>query len=196
VFGELVDSSIFAKSRLDMMFFLHIIFITLIYATGLDATGNVGVVGLGRTVFEPLCCYACLGSLWGLNLACTVPEKKGESTGSDAKCHASSSVYLNSLAYCLQVNCAADNVSESQVGQCWSVVAGDGLEVSSLEQNLPSTPPTTELAYDAQSLVKISLVNNQFYENSRTTIQGYVAQETVHALYGFVYSIDPRIRRQ
>jgi len=85
----------------------------------------------------------------------------------------------------MQVKCAADNVSESQVEQCWEEVAGDGLQVSSLEDNLPASAPTTELAYNAVSLSNTSLVNDQYYEDSRRTIQSYVSAESAHALYGF-----------
>jgi hypothetical protein len=52
----------------------------------------------------------------------------------------------------MQVKCKVDNTNSSQVEQCWSSVAGDGLKLSSLADNLPSIPPTTELAYDTNSL--------------------------------------------
>jgi hypothetical protein len=149
---------------------------------------NVGVVGLGRTIFEPLCCYGCLASLWGLNLDCTIQENPREPTGSNPSCHSRNIPYLNSLAYCIQIKCGSDNISLAQTEKCWNSVAGDGAPVRSFQDNLPATAPTTQLAYDASLLQQPSLVNDQFYEDSRKTTQGYVKQEAAHALYGFALS--------
>lgn len=84
----------------------------------------------------------------------------------------------------MQTRCQSDNVSSSVVDQCWSKVAGDGVQVSSLENNLPDSIPTTELAYNAVSLDEVSLFNGQYYEDSRVTITSAKKQESVHALYG------------
>jgi hypothetical protein len=84
----------------------------------------------------------------------------------------------------MQVKCAADNVSSSETEQCWAKVAGDGTPVRTLQANLPSTVPNVTLPYNAAGLEQTSLVNEQYYEDSRTTIQGYVKQESAHALYG------------
>jgi hypothetical protein len=145
---------------------------------------GIGVVGLGRTLFEPLCCYGCLSSLWGLSLSCTQAQSGEGNYGSSPSCHATSTVYLNSLAYCMQTKCRADNVSSSVVEECWRKVAGDGIQVGSLESNVPTTIPTNQLAYSANSLDKVSLVNDQYYMDSRATIKGSVAQESTHAKYG------------
>ena len=144
-----------------------------------------------RTIFEPLCWYGCLASLWGLKLDCTVRQRPSHPIGSSTKCQSTNTPYLNSLAYCIHTKCASDNVSLTATETCWSTVASDGDAVSSLQDNLPSTP-TTELAYDASSLSSISLVNNQFYEDFRKTIEGYVKQESAHALYGYVRASDSR----
>jgi hypothetical protein len=94
------------------------------------------------------------------------------------------------LAYCMHVKCAADNVSSSETEQCWARVAGDGVSVGSLESNLPSIVPAVMLPYDVGSLNQTSLVNEQYFEDSRKTIQGYVKQESAHALYGQVFRQD------
>lgn len=147
--------------------------------------GNNGLIGLGRIPFQPLCCYACLSSFWGLNLPCTQEVRRpAQAIGSSPTCHSSSSVYLSSLAYCMQEKCAADNTSSTLVEHCWNKVAGDGAEVSSLEDNLPNPAPTNELPYNAVALEAISLVNHQYYEDSRKTIDGYVKEDSAHALYG------------
>lgn len=86
----------------------------------------------------------------------------------------------------MQTKCAADNVSSSGIEQCWAKVAGDGVLVGTLEANLPSIVPTVTLPYDATALDQTSLIDDQYYEDSRTTIKGYVKQESAHALYGLV----------
>ncbi|KAF3384099.1 Ferric reductase transmembrane component 3, partial [Talaromyces pinophilus] len=151
-----------------------------------SAAANVGLVGYGRTVFDPLCCYSCLSSLWGLQLSCTRPQLPNQQRGSDPLCHATNQPYLSSLAYCIEIKCAAENVSTNAAKQCWSNVTGDGLAVSTLEDNFPSTPPTSELAYNSISLNETSLVNEHFYQDSRSTIQEYIRGESAHAHYGTI----------
>jgi hypothetical protein len=166
------------------MFTRYILFVGLLLASNINA-GDVGVVGLGRTIFEPLCCYACLSSLWGLEISCTAFQPNPtQQRGSDPLCHSTNTPYLTSLAYCLQTKCAADNVSSSITEQCWAKVAGDGLPAGTLQEHLPSTVPNVTLAYGATALDQTSLVDEQYYEDSRKTIQGYVKQESAHALYG------------
>jgi hypothetical protein len=165
--------------------FPNILFVVLLLSLStISAAANVGLVGYGRTIFDPLCCYSCLSSLWGLQLSCTPPQLPNQQRGSDPLCHATNQPYLSSLAYCIEIRCAAENVSTNAAKQCWSNVAGDGLAVSTLEDNFPSTPPTSELAYNAISLNETSLVNENFYQDSRSTIQEYIRGESAHARYG------------
>lgn len=84
----------------------------------------------------------------------------------------------------MQTKCQADGLTTNATEQCWSKVAGDGAQVSSLEDNLPTVAPTSELAYGATTLDQISLVNEQYYSASIGTIKQVAAQETAHALYG------------
>ncbi|KAE9375350.1 hypothetical protein N431DRAFT_463438 [Stipitochalara longipes BDJ] len=168
------------------MFFKFILSVCLLLASGIDA-GSFGVIGLGRTIFQPLCCYACLSSFWGLQLSCTIIGRNPtQQTGSNPFCHSTNTIYLSSLAYCVQTRCAADNASSRETQQCWAKVAGDGLPVGTLQAFLPSTPPTVTLSYGATTLDQTSLVDDQYYEDSRTTIQGYMKQESSHALYGTI----------
>jgi hypothetical protein len=139
---------------------------------------NTGVVGLGRTIFEPLCCYACLSSLWPLQHSCT----RG-SFDPPQGCHAYNVPYLSSLAYCMRQHCPVDGVEEVQIEQCWNAVARDGQPVTSYGDNLPSSPPTTQLAYDATSLNVTSTVNETLYSDSKNTLVAYQYQESKHALY-------------
>jgi hypothetical protein len=142
------------------------------------ASPNIGVVGLGRTIFEPLCCYACLSSLWPLQLSCT----RGYHDPPQG-CHASNVPYLSSLAYCMRQHCPVDSINTAQTEQCWNAVAGDGQPVTSYEDSLPSSPPATQLAYDATSLSVTSTVNETLYSDSRNTLVAYQYQESKHALY-------------
>jgi predicted ferric reductase len=177
------------------MFSRYILFIGLLLVSNINA-GDIGLVGLGRTIFEPLCCYACLSSLWGLDLSCTAFQPNPtQQRGSDPFCHSTNTPYLASLAYCLQIKCAADNVASSVTEQCWAKVAGDGLPAGTLQEHLPNTVPNVTLLYDATTLDQTSLVDEQYYEDSWKTIQGYVKQESTHALYGLVleFAIQGRV---
>lgn len=151
------------------------------------ASSGKGLVGLGRKVFEPSCCYACQSSLWALQLPCTPQQYIELKVGNPPLCHAKYPPYLQSLAYCMEIKCAADNsVSPAQVEACWKNVAGDGLDVPTLEASLPKAAPTHQLAYNATSLNSTMLVNDQMYENSKRTIEAYVRQESAHARYGYI----------
>lgn len=114
---------------------------------------GAGLVGLGRQIFQPLCCYACLSSIWALQLPCT-PERYVElGIGNPPQCHATNSVYLSTLAYCLQQKCATDTSSSPEkVDKCWNNVAGDGEKVPTLEASLPKMALTVMLPYNATSL--------------------------------------------
>lgn len=144
---------------------------------------GVGVVGLGRNLFQPTCCYACLSSFWALLLPCSKVDRKAFSNTSP-QCHASNTAYLSSLAYCMEQRCGADNVPNSLIEQCWDKVAGDGLPVSGFNSNLPLVPPTSELAYDATTLGGTPmLANASYYLDTRDTLLAYAGQESDHALY-------------
>lgn len=161
----------------------YLLLLVAAFATNIGASDS-GFVCLGRTVFEPLCCYACLSSFWGLRLSCTTVEAAEGARGSNATCHSTNPAYLSSLAYCLHDKCAADNVSSIATSSCWNKVAGDGIQVGDLEMHLPVSAPTAQLGYNATTLEEASLVDDGYYVDSRTTIKGYVKQESVHALYG------------
>lgn len=154
------------------------------------AVADFGLVGLGRDLFEPRCCYSCLSSLWGLQLTCTDIHTKrpgdAENNSTSPQCHSTNAVYLSSLAYCISTTCAAENVSNTTTESCWKEVAGDGLSINDLEYYLPSTTPTIQLSYNATILSQVSLVNEQYYQDTRNTIKTYVKQESTHTIYGYV----------
>lgn len=161
----------------------------ILYSTIVQAGGNLGVVGLGRSLFEPLCCYGCLSSLWGLKLSCTEVQSADSKGPSSALCHATDATYLSSLAYCVKSKCAEENITTSATKQCWGKVAGDGLSMKALEDYLLASAPIIQLSYSSLSFQEVSLVNDRYYQDSKQTIQGYVKQESAHALYGFVRQI-------
>ena len=165
-----------------------------VFAAAVHGEG-FGLVGIGRDLFEPKCCYTCLSSFWGLELSCTdIHSNHTKRSGGEAEeptsplCHSTNTVYLTSLAYCIKTKCSQENVSTSTAEQCWNDVAGDGLNVSSLSNYLPTTAPSTQLPYNASILDEVSLVNKEYYKDTRQTIVSYVDQESVHSIYGFVSS--------
>ncbi|KAH7403806.1 hypothetical protein BKA64DRAFT_744334 [Cadophora sp. MPI-SDFR-AT-0126] len=162
------------------------------FTTVVQAEG-FGLVGIGRELFEPKCCYSCLSSFWGLDLSCTDiqnnhTKRSGDAEGNSTSphCHSTNAVYLKSLAYCINTKCTQENVMTSTSEQCWNDVAGDGLNVSALSDYLPTTAPTTQLSYNATTLQQVSLVNEQYYNDTRQTINSYVNQESVHSIYGTI----------
>ncbi|KAH9223873.1 hypothetical protein DL95DRAFT_484605 [Leptodontidium sp. 2 PMI_412] len=137
-------------------------FTTTVHADGF------GLVGLGRDLFEPKCCYSCLSSFWGLDLSCTyisstntsLVRRSGGKEGNTTSphCHSTNTVYLTSLAYCIQTKCTQESVSTRTAQMCWNDVAGDGLNVSALSTYLPPTAPTTQIPYNATTLQEVSLM--------------------------------------
>jgi hypothetical protein len=156
----------------------------LAFSSSVNGGGITGMIGLGRSPFEPLCAYACLSAFWGLRVPCTEVELATRTTGSNPLCHSATTLYLGSLAYCIQSKCAADKTSAAHVEKFWSRNSVGGIKVTSLEDNIPDLIPTKALPYNALVLNETSQVNPQYYSDSRTTIQGFVKQESAHALYG------------
>jgi hypothetical protein len=166
-----------SASWLNSIIFIFLLKIPLV------STQNVGLLGLGRTIFSPTCCYACLSTLWGLELSCSQPENTQTFALSTPQCHASNAPYLSSLAYCLKEKCPVDGVSDREIQTCWAQVAGDGTPVTDWETNLPIEAPTEQLSYDATILNVTSLVNGTLFTDSQQTIMAYVSAEKDHALY-------------
>lgn len=171
------------------MFTTNVLVLALLSAPIILAqlSSGSGLVGLGRTLFEPDCCYACLSSFWSLELSCSQPSGRVFSINTP-QCHAANKPYLTSLAYCMQQECSTDGVAVTQIEQCWNEVAGDGDPVSSYESNLPNSPPSVALAYNATSLNETVLVNDTYYLHTRDTLAAYSNQERYHALYRCVVS--------
>ena len=74
----------------------------------------------------------------------------------------------------------------NDINSCWNAVAGDKQPVTTYQSNLPDSVPEQTLGYGATSLFNVSLVNDQYYENTQTTMIAYQTQEKKHALYRFV----------
>ncbi|KAI9740902.1 MAG: hypothetical protein M1818_004508 [Claussenomyces sp. TS43310] len=123
---------------------------------------GVGLVGLGNEIFTPTCCYACLSSLWPLELSCSQSNLTKTFAPSTPQCHASNEAYLTSLAYCVRQKCTAEKVPKALFETCWAGVAGDGLDVGDLYSHLPEKAPTKQLGLGATDLSQTSLIDDAF----------------------------------
>jgi len=163
-----------------------------------------GTIGMGITMYYPVCAYACSNSLSGLYLTCTTFEdeshmdmdmdgmdmkvKKRMDMGSEpegttsSECRARDTFWRQTFAYCLKANCAKDKVKESDIEDVWQVLAADELTVPSYQSSIPSDAPTNELEPDAMWLNTTALVNNKTYWSNHQTLYEFEYQEDTHVL--------------
>lgn len=165
--------------------------------------GKNGVVGFGISLYEDLCCQACHDSLSALYLNCTTfmsSDEMGGMDGMDMKvkrddmemgmmgmtsdeCRASNTPWLQTMAYCIQQNCNADQYPTDKQATCFSNQALAGTSTPTLQESLPSTAPTVELVADAMWLNETSLVNAELYYSTHGTLGEFARSEYLHTRY-------------
>lgn len=162
-----------------------------------------GVIGMGISMYKPVCAYACHDSLASLWLNCTTfSTGSDDMAGMDMKllkrmdmgeeaaattsmeCVASNMPWLQTLAYCLKDRCGIDGVGEKKIAKAYSTLSMSDTAVYS--DMLPATAPTTELEADAMWLNETSLVNYDLYFSNRQTLQEFEYQEDTHAQLSLV----------
>lgn len=165
----------------------------------LTAAAKHGTIGYGINMYNPMCCYACHDALAMVYLNCTTFS---ESTGDDGmsmklvkrmdmgmsgstsdECYASNRPFLESFAYCVQSHCDAEALSARNQDSCFQSMAAGGAAVPSLQDSLPRTAPTEELASDAVWLNKTMLVNEAYWSSDRGTISAFQDSEYWHVRF-------------
>ncbi|PBP21147.1 ferric reductase like transmembrane component [Diplocarpon rosae] len=161
--------------------------------TGADAAKQ-GTVGMGITMYKPVCAYACHDALAALYLNCTTFEtedhdmagmvmKRMEGMGDEVvgttseECYASDPVWAQTLAYCFHDRCAIDGASEAAVKKAWTALS---MTEATYEDSLPAERPAVELDADAEWLNVTSLVNSELYFSNRQTLSEFEFQEEMH----------------
>ncbi|KAH8897285.1 hypothetical protein GQ53DRAFT_837943 [Thozetella sp. PMI_491] len=159
-----------------------------------------GIVGFGISLYPDLCCQACHDSLSALYLSCTTFSDGsdggsmagmdgGDMSGMDMmgmtsdECYATNTPWLQTMAYCIQQNCNADGYPADKQAECFSNQAVGGASSPTLQESLPSTPPTEVLAADATWLNETSLVNPDVYFSTHGTEGEFARSEYAHTKY-------------
>lgn len=166
--------------------------------------GKNGVVGFGISLYEDLCCQACHDSLSALYLNCTTFMSSDDMSGmggmdmkkvkrddmamdmmgmTSDECRASNTPWLQTMAYCIQQNCKADGYPADKQATCFSNQALAGASQPTLQDSLPATAPTVELAADAMWLNDTSLVNHELYYSTHGTLGEFARSEYFHTRY-------------
>ena len=159
-------------------------FVVFISYVSAELSSGTGIVGQGRVLFKPECCFACLSSLWSLSLPCSQGDVNSTLSINSPACHASTVPYLQSLAWCLQDYCPSDGVGQDKIESFWPGSAGDGMQVRSWQSYLTARPATT-LPLNATSLTEAGLVSSTKYQYSKETLKSYARQEGYHSLYRY-----------
>ena len=174
------------------------VFSTCLFALSVAATKH-GTIGMGITMYQPVCVYSCHDSLSSLYLSCTtfgdsmedmpgmdMKLRKRMSMGSSSmastsnECYATNMPWLQTLAYCFKSRCAADGVKEDQIESHWQLFAANGAAVNSYKSLIPRDAPTAELESDAEWLNLTSLVNGENYLANHLTLLEFEFQEDMH----------------
>lgn len=158
-----------------------------------EAATKHGIIGMGITMYKPVCAYACHDALSSLYLNCTTfAEASGDmdhmmlkkrheedmimGTTSD-ECYANNTVWLQTLAYCMSDRCATDGVGEARIAKAYSTLSMSDRAYSDM---LPAERPATELDADAKWLNVTSLVNPDLYLSNRQAMSEFEFQEGMH----------------
>ncbi|EXJ65266.1 hypothetical protein A1O7_01607 [Cladophialophora yegresii CBS 114405] len=165
-----------------------------------------GTIGYGINMFHPFCCYACHDSLSMVYLNCTTfSESSGAHDGMSMKlvkrmgmdmagstsdeCYATNEPYLQSFAYCIQSHCDIEGLPREKQNACFREMAANGLAVPSLEDSLPTAPPTEELAEHAMWLNTTMQVNEAYWKADRGTIDEFEHSEVYHVRFSIVVMV-------
>jgi hypothetical protein len=140
--------------------FVHLFMLWLLAAAATAV--KHGTVGMGITMYKPLCGYACQNSLAALYLNCTAFDESADMYGMSMKlrkrmdmnmpmgttsssCYQSDIPWLQTLAYCMKERCAVDGVGEAEIEKVYGILAAGGEPVPSYSSMIPSEAPTVEL---------------------------------------------------
>ncbi|KAI1126959.1 ferric reductase like transmembrane component [Nemania abortiva] len=186
---------------------IPLLFFSFLSSTRYASAASNGIVGFGIDLYTDLCCQSCRDSLSSLYLSCTTfPDSSNSSSmdGSGMKkrhddggsmedmpmtsddCRASSLPWLQTMAYCIQQNCNAVGFGAAKQVECFSKEAVAGAAKPTLQESLPATAPTVELASDAVWLNSTSLVNSELYYSTYGTYAEFGRSEYLHTKYSVV----------
>ncbi|KAI0444143.1 ferric reductase like transmembrane component [Xylaria telfairii] len=181
-----------------------LLLLSLLGSTQYASAASNGIVGFGIDLYSDLCCQSCRDSLSTLYLTCTTfPDsnnassmdtsgmrKRHDEGGMDEDmpmtsddCRASNLPWLQTMAYCIQQNCNAVGFGAAEQVKCFSNQALSGAAKPTLQESLPTTAPTVELASDAVWLNSTSLVNSELYYDTYGTYAEFGRSEYLHTRY-------------
>ncbi|KAI8627995.1 ferric reductase like transmembrane component [Xylariaceae sp. FL1651] len=171
-----------------------------------SATNN-GIIGFGIDLYPDLCCQTCHDSLSTLYLDCTVFPNGSDTSGMGSsgmkkrhddggsmegmpttsdECRSNNIPWLQTMAFCIQQNCNAVGFGTTEQGKCFSKEALAGATKPTLQESLPVTAPTVELAKDAVWLNATSLVNSELYFDTYGTYREFGRSENLHTKYSVI----------
>ncbi|KAK7414833.1 hypothetical protein QQX98_006348 [Neonectria punicea] len=104
----------------------------MLYAIGVHADGT-GLIGWGKTLYNPTCCFSCRNVVRNLQLECT-PIESSENHGTahnpvttPADCFVNDHVFLKTMALCIDTYCPlSDDPPSSLVEDYWASHLGTG----------------------------------------------------------------------
>ncbi|KAI0163837.1 ferric reductase like transmembrane component-domain-containing protein [Xylariaceae sp. FL1272] len=169
----------------------------------LASATDAGIIGFGLSLWPDACGQACYYSLSPLYLTCTdFPNSTmsnddsmgddSDSMGDDSmgampttsdECRASNKPWLESMAYCYKEHCTAIGYPVHDQEVSFSTLALAGGASPTLEESMPSTAPSVELASDALWLNETSLVNGDSYHTIYGSLEKFKRSEYLHTKY-------------
>jgi len=174
-----------------------------------------GVSGFPARAYDPICATACLRSLNTLTLNCSSSGYTLEMVtfATDAACFAEDTSFLESVAWCAHVQCAGQNITNSEMEYFWEQqITGQGDPLSQPEDDYKvnkftgsagvktatakwgyieslshvESPPTLQLTATDTSLNTTALASPDVYEKQYNVLYA-VQRETINEnKYGYV----------
>jgi hypothetical protein len=171
----------------------------LLYRVASQAAGDAGLIGYGIPEYRPVCCWTCQDVLYDPYLSCTTfmemdmklrPREMMMMGSTTGECRLSNAPYMQTLAYCIKVECGKRGVSHGDQEACFHKILPEGNYNKTYDETIPPTPPVDMLAEGDEWLNKTMLVNGPHYLIAYATLKGYSRIGYAHSRYSYAISLS------
>jgi hypothetical protein len=153
------------------------------------------LIGHGIEMYNPSCAFACRAAIASYPLTCSSPDDghgghggHGGSSATTPACRASDTSFLQTLAWCMNVQCAAFDVEPWRLQKYWEAKAtGDSAVIpkwtfSEAFHNITEVP---ERAVEEEGILNFTaVVDPKSWKAEKLSMEYFEEQEGLHARYG------------
>lgn len=162
-------------------------------------------IGMGISMYDPVCAYACRAVMASAEIACdtthdhddmdmggmdmgdmSMKKRHSHESTITPECRAMSEPFLTSLAYCINSTCPHETKAWVLEKYWLDEATGEpGVEpMWGYEQSLMHVNATPETTYDSHEMMnQTQLLDKQSWEAQRDSLKSFADGEAIHARY-------------